>query len=362
LAVGGETVTIVEDAIAAIKRMRDAGNFECTVVYKEFNTEKSSEDKKKASTIAEGDEEQGDEGEDTDEKQGGEGDEEDKPTKEETEEGGGDEPASLPGMDNQEGGANDGGDGGRVSPAPTPEEATSEVATKAKKKDRRASWDMTHSILTEKRGNANANMMDEEEFRLLVERVTAEEKNEVKMAVVAESVGDGDTEEGTGNKTSDVIKDQMGMKLLNSKQIIELCGCTPSVRTKLAFLEVLIPRCTDPSEGGAGIIDLFRFTGEKEIVSDALKIRASALKAGMQMVASSFATGHGGTGSTGASAAAVAIAGVTYSASSNSQNKRRGSLGGGVGGSTAKGMKLQRDSTGMISNPLLRKHGTSRGI
>jgi len=92
-----------------------------------------------------------------------------------------------------------------------------------------------------------------------------------------------------------------------------------------------------------------------------IQIRASALKAGMQMVAS--AGGSFAGKSTGASAAAVAIAGVTYSASTNVTNhKRRGSLGGGVGGSTSK-EALSRDAAGMIANPLLRKPtANSRGI
>lgn len=95
-----------------------------------------------------------------------------------------------------------------------------------------------------------------------------------------------------------------------------------------------------------------------------IKIRASALKAGMQMVAStggSFASGS----SSGASAAAVSIAGVTYSAATNGGGqgaKRRGSLGGGVGGSVSHAA-LKRDATGMIANPLLRKPtAASRGI
>lgn len=82
----------------------------------------------------------------------------------------------------------------------------------------------------------------------------------------------------------------------------------------------------------------------------------------MQMVASTGGAFTGGS-SAGASAAAVAIAGVTYSATTNVTNhKRRGSLGGGVGGSTSKAA-LSRDATGMIANPLLRKPtANSRGI
>jgi len=45
LAVGGETVTVVEDAIAALKRLRDTGSLEASVVYREFKVEPTPEEK-----------------------------------------------------------------------------------------------------------------------------------------------------------------------------------------------------------------------------------------------------------------------------------------------------------------------------
>ena len=39
LAVSGETVSVVEDAIKAIRRLRDEGSFEAIIVYKDFTAE-----------------------------------------------------------------------------------------------------------------------------------------------------------------------------------------------------------------------------------------------------------------------------------------------------------------------------------
>jgi hypothetical protein len=105
---------------------------------------------------------------------------------------------------------------------------------------------------------------------VFLNRVQDEEENEMRVSMIAESVGDGDEEV---NSSHDVLKTHVGLKLLNSKQIIRLCECTPSVKTKHAFLEVLIPRCTDPSEGGAAIVDMFRFTADRERTSEALKVK-----------------------------------------------------------------------------------------
>jgi len=196
--------------------------------------------------------------------------------------------------------------------------------------ERRASWAATQSILNVKRLAAHAHTCSEEDMAALVASLTAlVDDNASKIKAVGAAADD---------------------KLFSSKQICELCEVTPSVKTKQAFLEVLIPRCTDPAEGGGAIVELFRFTEDKSLAAEALKVRASALKAGMQLVASTggaFA-GQGGTqGSAGAAAAAVHIAGVTYSAG-GSQGKR-GSLGGGY----VNQMAVKRDANGMIGNPLL---------
>lgn len=62
----------------------------------------------------------------------------------------------------------------------------------------------------------------------------------MRVSMVAESVGDGDDDDENVNSSHGVLKENVGLKLLNSKQIIELCECTPSVKTKHAFLEVTI--------------------------------------------------------------------------------------------------------------------------
>jgi hypothetical protein len=52
LAVGGETVTVVEDAIAALKRLRDSGSLEANVVYREFKVEPTEAEREAAAAAA----------------------------------------------------------------------------------------------------------------------------------------------------------------------------------------------------------------------------------------------------------------------------------------------------------------------
>jgi hypothetical protein len=68
-----------------------------------------------------------------------------------------------------------------------------------------------------------------------------------------------------------------GGRLFKCKHIVELIEVTVSVKTKHALLEALIPRSVDPSAGGSDIVDGFRFSSDKEIISDALRNRVRAL-------------------------------------------------------------------------------------
>jgi hypothetical protein len=61
-------------------------------------------------------------------------------------------------------------------------------------------------------------------------------------------------------------------ELFTAAQIVALCGVTPSVKTHHLLMEVLVPRCVDPSEGSTAILAVFRFQEDKEIVHEALKV------------------------------------------------------------------------------------------
>jgi hypothetical protein len=187
---------------------------------------------------------------------------------------------------------------------------------------RRASWDITQTILQEKRVLSSTAVVSEEDLAAFIETLTDAGDNDEKATLVEGFV------EG---------------KYFSCAQIVAICDTTPSLKTKHAFLALLIPRCTDPNEGGASITGMFRFTADKGIAADALKIRASALKVGMQMVMAPTGTFSSGAGT---AAAAMSIAGVTQS----SGRARRGSLGSG-----AEGTAVKRDEHGMIANPLLRR-------
>jgi hypothetical protein len=52
LAVGGETVMVVEDAIAALKRLRDSGSLEANVVSREFKVEPTEAEREAAAAAA----------------------------------------------------------------------------------------------------------------------------------------------------------------------------------------------------------------------------------------------------------------------------------------------------------------------
>lgn len=72
-----------------------------------------------------------------------------------------------------------------------------------------------------------------------------------------------------------VVTESIGSFLFASRQIVSLCETTPSVKTKHALLGLLIPRCTDPNEGGAAILEMFRFTDDKNYAAEALKVSSS---------------------------------------------------------------------------------------
>jgi len=414
LAVGGETVTIVEDAIAALKRMRDAGNLECTVVYKEFkgdakqNPVLNNQDKPQPQSplpqpgglsAANGGGQEArppapplpsaadaaaaaalrSSGRPASGEAPGEGGDavEGSPTKRPP-------PPPLPpppgypktpapATENDAAATNgltpwatnNGGALPFASPEPTgaglfspvPGVPSPGAALEGEEKPvsgrRKASWAATQAILAKKRNTTSTSLISAGEFEALLQCVAELEENQAKVDAIKASSNERDPDPArAGNEA----------KLFTCGQILKLCETTPSIKTRHAMLEFLVPRCTNPAEQGHCLVDLFRFTEDKAAVSEALKIRASALKAGMQLVASTGGAfvGKDGSGSSGAAAAAVAIAGVTYGVGGG-VGKKKGSLGAGIGGTNP--LAVHRDANGMISNPLLRiKEHSSHGI
>ena len=118
---------------------------------------------------------------------------------------------------------------------------------------RRASHILTQTILHEKRTlSSGTNLVTEERLQELLNELSDEKlDNSGKVRHLVSSLVD---------------------ELFTAAQIVKLCGCTPSVKTHHLFMEVLVPRCVDPSEGSSTILALFRFQEDKEIVHEAFKV------------------------------------------------------------------------------------------
>lgn len=65
--------------------------------------------------------------------------------------------------------------------------------------------------------------------------------------------------------------------LFSSSNLLELLNSILSVKTRLAIVNIIGPRLTDPTLKNAEIIEMFRFADEKEKVEAILKKRAVVL-------------------------------------------------------------------------------------
>ena len=65
--------------------------------------------------------------------------------------------------------------------------------------------------------------------------------------------------------------------LFSSEQLIALLHITPSVKTRIAFIEEIGPRLTDPKAKSSQIVDMFRYSEEKKQVESVLKARAQTV-------------------------------------------------------------------------------------
>eukprot|EP00603_Paraphysomonas_imperforata_P006357 CAMPEP_0114420262 /NCGR_PEP_ID=MMETSP0103-20121206/4466_1 /TAXON_ID=37642 ORGANISM="Paraphysomonas imperforata, Strain PA2" /NCGR_SAMPLE_ID=MMETSP0103 /ASSEMBLY_ACC=CAM_ASM_000201 /LENGTH=179 /DNA_ID=CAMNT_0001588735 /DNA_START=49 /DNA_END=585 /DNA_ORIENTATION=- len=65
--------------------------------------------------------------------------------------------------------------------------------------------------------------------------------------------------------------------LFTSEQLITILHITPSVKTRITFIEEIGPRLTDPKAKSAQIIEMFRYSDEKRQVEEVLKARAQTV-------------------------------------------------------------------------------------
>jgi len=74
----------------------------------------------------------------------------------------------------------------------------------------------------------------------------------------------------------------LNKKLISCAQIGRILGCTTSVNTKMVFMSLLSVRCSDPTEclsQPGQIINSFRFTSERQKVTEMFKARERVMKA-----------------------------------------------------------------------------------
>ena len=60
-------------------------------------------------------------------------------------------------------------------------------------------------------------------------------------------------------------------------QLCQLMNTTPSVKTKLAFVDIMAPRILDPREASK-VIEVFPYATEKAVATDLLSARAKQLQ------------------------------------------------------------------------------------
>lgn len=136
------------------------------------------------------------------------------------------------------------------------------------------------------------------EFESLAETVKAERGDFENILSVLE----GESNNEVRIKTLNVMKTPY---LFSSDQLIQLLHVTPSVKTRIAFIEQVGPRLTDPKAKSQQIIDMFRYSDEKKQVEEILKARAQTVtkstfsRGKSQSVLSGGGRGRGGRGAGG---------------------------------------------------------------
>lgn len=77
--------------------------------------------------------------------------------------------------------------------------------------------------------------------------------------------------------------------------LVRVLNVTTSVKTKLAIVNAIAPRLSDPKVGMEQLVNLFRYAEEKTVVEEAVKTRIQALAgAAFTRGGGMLATGRGG--------------------------------------------------------------------
>lgn len=84
--------------------------------------------------------------------------------------------------------------------------------------------------------------------------------------------------------------------LFSSKQLIQILSLTSSVKTRLAIIDHIAPRLTDPRVEYDNLVGLFRYSEEKSHVEDALKSRIQTMNHAIFKKESSAVFNRGGRG------------------------------------------------------------------
>lgn len=66
--------------------------------------------------------------------------------------------------------------------------------------------------------------------------------------------------------------------LFSSNHLFQILDLTPSVKTRISMILILAPRLTDPKSNSLKLLDMFRFSEDKQQVQEALRQRSRALE------------------------------------------------------------------------------------
>ena len=84
--------------------------------------------------------------------------------------------------------------------------------------------------------------------------------------------------------------------LFNCKQLHDMVMITESLKTRIAFIDLVCPRITDPQTMSQAFVDMFRFEDDKAKVEAAFKARLETVKASAFTAKGGSALASGGRG------------------------------------------------------------------
>ncbi|KAJ8601145.1 hypothetical protein CTAYLR_008496 [Chrysophaeum taylorii] len=164
-----------------------------------------------------------------------------------------------------------------------------------------------HRVVATTAASPKAEAKEDDKEKVVVVAEKPKPKTPIKVGVesVGSSVPIGDDKlsaalEGAGEDAYGAICDCKEGHLFSCAQILRATLSTPSVRTRLAIVETLGQRCSDPDKGKP-LVDVFAYDKERRAVEAVLSARAKALRKAKTHSGSSKAAvlrggGRGGRG------------------------------------------------------------------